>query len=116
MMMLLPTMASFVTSGPQLRVVRPLARAFRPMVHVMRGQSQADLDNHANQCNPNNDEYWNSRGEDPDDWDDEDDGSDADDNRANQMNPNNDAFWDSRSGQAAADDNRANQINPNNDA
>lgn len=27
-------------------------------------QSQADLDNHANQLNPNNDEYWHSRGED----------------------------------------------------
>ena len=26
-------------------------------------QRQADNDNHANQCNPNNDEYWNSRGE-----------------------------------------------------
>jgi hypothetical protein len=25
--------------------------------------SQADLDNHANQLNPNNDEYWNSREE-----------------------------------------------------
>jgi hypothetical protein len=25
-------------------------------------QRQADNDNHANQCNPNNDEYWNSRG------------------------------------------------------
>jgi hypothetical protein len=27
-------------------------------------------DNHANQCNPNNDAYWESRGEDerPDDW------------------------------------------------
>jgi hypothetical protein len=24
---------------------------------------QDDLDNHANRCNPNNDEYWNSRGE-----------------------------------------------------
>ena len=34
------------------------------------GQSLDDLDNHANQCNPNNDEYWHSRGEDerPDDW------------------------------------------------
>ena len=32
--------------------------------------TQADLDNHANQCNPNNDEYWGSRGEDerPADW------------------------------------------------
>jgi hypothetical protein len=25
-------------------------------------QIQADNDNHANQCNPNNDEYWHSRG------------------------------------------------------
>jgi hypothetical protein len=25
---------------------------------------QSDLDNHANQLNPNNDEYWNSRDED----------------------------------------------------
>lgn len=32
--------------------------------------SQADLDNHANQLNPNNDEYWNSRDEErPDDHD-----------------------------------------------
>ena len=23
--------------------------------------TQDDLDNHANQCNPNNDEYWHSR-------------------------------------------------------
>lgn len=40
-------------------------------------QSQADLDNHANQLNPNNDEYWHSRGEEkPDDDDDyyDDDG------------------------------------------
>jgi len=26
--------------------------------------TQADLDNHANQLNPNNDAYWSSRGED----------------------------------------------------
>jgi hypothetical protein len=34
--------------------------------------SQADLDNHANQLNDNNDAYWQSRGEDerPDDRDD----------------------------------------------
>ena len=33
-------------------------------------QSQADLDNHANQLNPNNEEYWHSRGEErPDDED-----------------------------------------------
>jgi hypothetical protein len=32
--------------------------------------TQAELDNHANQCNPNNDAYWESRGEDerPADW------------------------------------------------
>jgi hypothetical protein len=31
---------------------------------------QADQDNHANQLNPENDAYWQSRGEDerPDDW------------------------------------------------
>ena len=31
-----------------------------------------DLDNHANQLNPNNDAYWESRGYDerPDDWED----------------------------------------------
>ena len=31
---------------------------------------QSDLDNHANQMNPNNDVYWQSRDEDerPDDW------------------------------------------------
>lgn len=26
-------------------------------------QTQDDLDNHANQLNPNNGEYWHSRGE-----------------------------------------------------
>ena len=31
---------------------------------------QSDLDNHANQINPNSDAYWESRGYDdrPDDW------------------------------------------------
>lgn len=31
-----------------------------------------DADNHSNQMNPNNDAYWESRGEDgrPDDWED----------------------------------------------
>jgi hypothetical protein len=31
---------------------------------------QSDLDNHADQMNPNNDAYWDSRGYDdrPDDW------------------------------------------------
>ena len=34
---------------------------------------QSDLDNHANQLNPNNDAYWQSRdyNERPDDWDEE---------------------------------------------
>ena len=30
----------------------------------MSEPTQADLDNHANQLNSNNDEYWHSRGED----------------------------------------------------
>lgn len=32
--------------------------------------NQADLDNHSNQLNDNNDAYWQSRGDDerPDDW------------------------------------------------
>ena len=36
----------------------------------MSDHSQADLDNHANQCNPDADEYWESRGWDerPDDY------------------------------------------------
>lgn len=34
--------------------------------------SKDDLDNYADQLNPNNDAYWESRGEDerPDDWED----------------------------------------------
>jgi hypothetical protein len=34
------------------------------------GYSQDDLDNHGDQLNPNNDAYWQSRGEDerPEDW------------------------------------------------
>ena len=34
---------------------------------------QTDLDNHANQLNPNNDAYWQSRGEEErdDDWEQE---------------------------------------------
>ena len=36
---------------------------------------QSDVDNHANQLNPNNDAYWESRGYDerPDDWEDRSD-------------------------------------------
>jgi len=38
-----------------------------------REYSQDELDNHANQLNPNNDAYWEARGEDerPDDWEDQ---------------------------------------------
>lgn len=32
-----------------------------------KDKNKADSDNHANQKNPNNDEYYNSRGDDPDD-------------------------------------------------
>jgi hypothetical protein len=34
------------------------------------GYTQEELDNHSNQLNPNNDAYWQSRGEEdrPDDW------------------------------------------------
>ena len=58
-------------------------------------------DNRADQMNPNNDAYWQSRGHDgrPDDWEgnleDDDEGGD-DDNRANQFNPNNDAYRSAR--------------------
>ena len=45
---------------------------------------KSDRDNHADQCNPNNDAYWESRGEEerPDDWEDrktEDASKDEDD-------------------------------------
>ena len=60
-------------------------------------------DNHANQMNPNNDAYWESRGHDErpdnsDNWEDEADDGDGgnDDNRANQLNPTNDAYTSSR--------------------
>ena len=57
-------------------------------------------DNRANQMNPNNDAYWQSRGHDdrPEDWEErvDDNDDDNDDNRANQLNPNNDAYWSSR--------------------
>lgn len=68
------------------------------------GRSQADLDNHANQMNPNNDAYWESRGYDerPEDWEeevaeDEHEPTQAEfDNHANQLNPNSDAYRNSR--------------------
>jgi hypothetical protein len=53
--------------------------------------NQADWDNHANQCNPNNENYQG--------YDSHygGDGTQDDlDNHANQMNPNNDAYYSSR--------------------
>ena len=40
---------------------------------------QNDLDNHANQLNPNHDAYWQSRGDDerPDDWEEQVEQSDS---------------------------------------
>ena len=88
---------------------RLTSRTLKASPILMRGgpSHEDDLDNHANQCNPNNDAYWDSRGyEDgrPDDWEDTDYGDDdvdvpsqADlDNHANQCNPNNDAYHQSR--------------------
>lgn len=61
------------------------------------GWGQEDLDNHADQMNPNNDAYT---GRDADDYDgDEEDyeyTQDDLDNHADQMNPNNDEYWNSR--------------------
>lgn len=39
------------------------------MIDKLLLDPQDDLDNHANQCNPNNDEYWNSRGQNDEDDD-----------------------------------------------
>lgn len=49
--------------------------------------TKSDLDNHANQCNPNNPKYQGHTPGYPGD------GNKADlDNHANQLNPNNDKF------------------------
>ncbi|MCW3071071.1 MAG: hypothetical protein JWO44_961 [Bacteroidetes bacterium] len=47
-------------------------------------KDQADDDNHANQLNPNNDEYDGDDNEKEHDYD--------NDNHSNQMNPNNDEY------------------------
>jgi hypothetical protein len=41
-----------------------------PLWYGGENLSKADQDNHSNQLNPNNDAYWESRGDDgrPDDW------------------------------------------------
>jgi hypothetical protein len=55
--------------------------------------SQEELDNHANQMNPNNDEY---DGDDDDDDEDYEYSQEELDNNADQMNPNNDEYYNSR--------------------
>jgi hypothetical protein len=47
-----------------------LKARFRVLMLEVRCVLDKNDDNHANQCNPNNDAYWQSRGEDerPDDW------------------------------------------------
>ena len=44
---------------------------------------KSDRDNHANQGNPNNDSYWESRGlqERPDDWEDRAEGDKVSENK-----------------------------------
>lgn len=71
--------------------------------NLKEDDNKDNKDNHANQLNPNNDAYWQSRGYDerPEDWEDliqeEDDNTKANsDNHSNQLNPNNDAYWQSR--------------------
>ena len=61
--------------------LRPLAISENPAARNKRRTSMAtkdDLDNHADQLNPNNDAYWESRGWDgrPDDWEDRQDSGD----------------------------------------
>mmetsp|Transcript_88537 Transcript_88537/g.132672 ORF Transcript_88537/g.132672 Transcript_88537/m.132672 type:complete len:115 (-) Transcript_88537:92-436(-) len=62
------------------------------------GYSPDELDNYANQCNPNNDAYWSSRGYDDSDGD-YDSGDETHeysqdelDNHANQCNPNHEEY------------------------
>ena len=89
---------AFAPSRPQMRSIR-----IKKFSHICSTPSD-DLDNHADQMNPNNDEYWHSRDIDCDDDDDYDDDDDDDyeysqddlDNHADQMNPNNDEYWHSR--------------------
>jgi hypothetical protein len=65
---------SVVCSAP-LRS-KALLVAARPSKYIHFGRklmsTKSDNDNHSNQLNPNNDEYWHSRDEDerPDDWED----------------------------------------------
>lgn len=61
-------------------------------LHAAAAADQSARDNRANQLNPNNDAYWNSRGMDRPSSDYEDDERAARDSRTNRLNPNNDAY------------------------
>jgi hypothetical protein len=54
------------------------------MTNMKDPGDQADLDNHADQLNPNNEEYAGSGNDDDHDYD--------NDNHADQLNPNNDEY------------------------
>jgi len=56
-----------VRRDDQCELTQPATRLERRIKIMTDDPSQADLDNHSNQCNPNNDEYWHSRGEGEDD-------------------------------------------------
>jgi hypothetical protein len=59
----------------------------------MEPKTKEELDNHSNQLNPNNDAYWQSRGDDgmPDD-DDDDDSPDSDYDQ-NDLPDDNESFF-----------------------
>lgn len=65
----------------------------------MKPKDKADHDDHSNQLKPNNDAYWQSRGNDsrPEDWDDDDDRNnsydDYDDDGYEQEYYDNDFEW-----------------------
>ena len=55
----------------EIESMEVLPRQRSPNSNQRKGKmSDPNNDNHADQLNPNNDEYWHSRGEDgrPDDW------------------------------------------------
>lgn len=60
-----------VTERTHTKISRP---EHSPLLQEIAGEAnsvtKSDNDNHANQLNPNNDAYWESRGEEerPDDW------------------------------------------------
>ena len=85
-------------TSPQLRVTD------LPILKMSGGRND-DNDNHANQLNPNNDEYAGSHAD--HDYD--------NDNHSNQLNPNNDEYEGNHADHDYDNDNHSNQCNPNND-